>query len=372
MKNKKKKLSLNSKELGSITEREIYQIPGKLKLLLQNREKITEITNKIDVENIKHIYLIGAGSSYHAGFAMSYMFNSFGIPTHCEFSMEFRYLIEPILRKDDCIIALSQSGETKDTIESIKLAKESKDCLTIAITNNIDSTLAHVCDHRISLYCGKEESVLATKTYINQLAVLAILALEMAKHRNSIKKERYDYIQQELEKIPKSIKDSLDPLHNEIKKYSQYFKFAEFCFILGGGPDYATAMEASLKLKEGSRIFGQAYSTAEFPHGPITLADSSAWILAIIPKEEDQRKRNLIRLLERIKERKATILGVYEAEEPDETVEPIDFGIQVPNTIDDLQPLLMILAVQLLTLEISRIKGINCDTPKYLSKVSGI
>jgi glucosamine--fructose-6-phosphate aminotransferase (isomerizing) len=303
---------------------------------------------------------------------MAYMFNRFSIPTHCEFSMEFRYLIEPILQEDDCIIALSQSGETKDTIESIKLAKDSKDCLTIAVTNNIDSTLANVCDHKLSIYCGKEDSVLATKTYINQLAVLALLALEMAKNRGSINEEGYEEIQQELDKIPNTIKISLEPLHDKIRDYSQYFKFAEFCFILGGGPDYATAMEASLKLKEGSRIFGQAYSTAEFPHGPITLADSSAWILAIIPQEEDQRKRNLIHLLRRIKERKATILGVYEAEKPEETIEPIDFGIQVPNTINDLQPILMILAVQLLTLEISRIKGINCDTPKYLSKVSGI
>jgi glucosamine--fructose-6-phosphate aminotransferase (isomerizing) len=131
-------------------------------------------------------------------------------------------------------------------------------------------------------------------------------------------------------------------------------------------------MEASLKLKEGSRIFGQAYSTAEFPHGPITLADSDAWILAMISHEKDQRKENLMNLLLRIKERKATILGIYEAEKSEEVPNVIDFGIRVPNTLKDLQPLVMILAVQLLTLEIAKIKGINCDTPKFLTKVSGI
>ena len=176
----------------------------------------------------------------------------------------------------------------------------------------------------------------------------------------------------ELDKIPELIRESIPSLHNIIKLYSHYFKFAEFCFILGSGPDYATAMEASLKLKEGARIFGQAYSTAEFPHGPITLADSRTWILALIPHEDDKRKRILISLLERIKERKATILGVYETGEKGVIPGPIDIAIQIPNTIMDFQPLIMILAVQLLTLEISRIKGIDCDTPKFLTKVSRI
>jgi glucosamine--fructose-6-phosphate aminotransferase (isomerizing) len=356
----------------SNTEEEIYEIPEKLKNAINQRDLIKKIANNFNEHNVKHIYLLGAGTSYHAGFAMSYMFNRITkIPTYTEFSMEFQYLIEPILLRDDCVIGISQSGETKDTIESIRIANKIG-CFTIGITNNIESELAKACDFAISLKCDEEKSVLATKTYVSELAILSLLALEIAMSRKTISENEYKKVINELKSIPMLIKEILPDLHTHIKKLSQYFKFSKFCFIIGGGPDYATAMEASLKLKEGSRIFGQAYSTAEFPHGPITLADSDAWILAMISHEKDKRKENLINLLLRIKERKATILGIYEAENSEELPNFIDFGIRVPNTLKDLQPLVMILAVQLLTLEIAKIKGINCDTPKFLTKVSGI
>ncbi len=364
--------SSKTEELGSITQKEIYQIPECLNNVISQKSDINKIAKKMIFSGIKHIFLIGAGSSYHAGFAMSYMFNGISkIPTFTEFSMEFQYLIKPILQKEDCVIGISQSGETKDTIESIKMAKE-LGCLTIGISNDLNSTLAKTCKYAIFLQCDDEKSILATKTYVATLAVLSILSLEIAKENKSLSDKDYSLIWEELESIPTKITGIISSLHEKIKMYSQYFKFAEFCFIIGSGPDYGTAMEASLKLKEGARIFGQAYSTAEFPHGPITLADPRTWILAIIPHEEDKRKQNLILLLKRIKERKATILGIYESIEEKDVPEPIDFGLQVPNTIKDLQPLLMILGIQLLTLEIARIKGINCDTPKFLTKVSSI
>ncbi|MFX0069590.1 MAG: SIS domain-containing protein [Candidatus Hermodarchaeota archaeon] len=365
-------VSSHNETLGNLTEKEIFEIPNCLKKVIEEKELINKVAKEVVTHNTQHIFIIGAGSSYHAGFAMSYMFNRItNIPTFTEFAMEFQYLIKPILHKEDCIIGVSQSGETKDTIETIKIAKD-YGCLTIGITNNLDSTLAKLCDLSIFLKCGDEKAILATKTYVSELAALSMLSLEIAKLNKSIPNEEYNKIWVELIKIPDKINSILLNLHEVIKKYSQYFKFADFCFIIGSGPDFATAMEASLKLKEGARIFGQAYSTAEFPHGPITLADSRTWILAIIPHEEDKRKKKLINLLKRIKERKATILGIYESTDQSFIPDSVDFGIQVPNTILDLQPLLMILGVQLLTLEIARIKGINCDTPKYLSKVSEI
>jgi len=357
-----------TEELGKQTEQEIYEIPESLKKTIVKKDEISKIADELISNNVKTIYLLGAGSSFHAGFAISYMFNNLSkIPTYTQYSMEFEYLIEPVLKKKDCIIAISQSGETIDTIEGIKIGKKSG-CLTIGITNNEESTLAKTSDFAITLNCGDEKSVLATKTYVSQLVALSILSLELARLKESISQEKYNSIWEELNSIPIKIQTILPRLHKELKKYSHYFKFAEFCFILGGGADYATAMEASLKLKEGSRIFGQAYSTAEFPHGPITLADSKAWILAIIPHEKDKRKENILNLLKRIKERKATIFGIYSDDFP----ESIDFGVQIPSTIRDLQPALTILGIQLLTLEIARIKGINCDTPKYLQKISGI
>jgi len=358
--------------LGKFTQAEIFDIPKALKKAIKQKDLVNKIARELVRRKTKHIFLIGAGSSYHAGFAMSYMFNRItGIPTFTEFSMEFQFLIQPILKEIDCVIGLSQSGETKDTIDSIRLAKDNG-CVTIGITNNLQSELGKICDFSISLECEEEKSVLATKTYVSELAILAMFSLEIGRENKTISNEDYNKIWVELIRIPDSIYSILPILHERIKQYSQYFKFAKFCFILGSGPDYATAMEAALKLKEGARIYGQAYSTAEFPHGPITLADSNTCILAVIPHESDKRKENLIHLLKRIKERKATIFGIYESIENEEFPEPIDYGIQVPNTLNDLQPLIMILAIQLLTLEISRINGINCDTPKYLSKVSGI
>lgn len=362
----------NINELGKQTEKEIFEIPACLKRAVDQKKLVSEISKKIVERNTHHIYLIGAGSSYHAGFAISYMFNRITkIPTFTEFSMEFQYMIKPILRKEDCVIALSQSGETLDTIESVNIAK-ALGCLTIGITNNLKATLANTCEFCISLKCGVENSVLATKTYVTELAILSMFSLEIAKEKKSIANKEYNEIWIELIRISDKLHSVLPKLHENIKDKSKYFKFAEFCFILGSGPDYATAMEAALKLKEGARIFGQAYSTAEFPHGPITLADSKTCIIAIIPHEEDKRRLNLLNLLSRIKERKATIFGIYEALQNEKDPTPIDFGIQVPNTIMDLQPLIIIVAIQLLTLEISRINGINCDTPKFLSKISGI
>ncbi|MFO8020007.1 MAG: SIS domain-containing protein [Promethearchaeia archaeon] len=359
----------NSEKLGKITEKEIYEIPATLKRVLKTKKFIQKIGQEIVNRDIRHIYLIGAGTSYHAGFAISYLFNKLlRIPTFTEYSMEFQYLIEPILNKKDCVIGLSQSGETKDTIESIKIGKR-KGCLTIGVTNNPDSELAKICDFTMDLDAGEEKSVLATKTYVSQLVHLAMLAIEAASFKNLIPESEYKEFWNELNSIPVKIETILPDLHSKIKDCSNYFKFAEFCFILGGGQDYAAAMEASLKLKEGARIFGQAYSTAEFPHGPITLADSKAWVIAIIPQKEDKRKKNILNLLRRIKEKKATILGFYSS---DEFPENIDFGLRVPNTYKDLQPTLTILGIQLLTLEIARIKNLNCDTPKFLTKVSGI
>ncbi|NHJ24402.1 MAG: SIS domain-containing protein [Candidatus Lokiarchaeota archaeon] len=358
--------------LGKYTEKEIYEIPLILKKVIEQKNEIQRIAQIIKESGIRHIYLIGAGSSYHAGFAMNYLFNRITkIPTYTEFSMEFQYLIKPILKKDDCVIGISQSGETSDTIDSIKIAKD-LGCLTIAITNNTNSNLSKITDCVIGLGCGEEISVLATKTYVAQLTLLSMLSLEISHLNKSITSEEYDSLWGELRRIPDKIHSTLPILHKKVINSSYHFKFVKFCFILGSGPDYATAMEGSLKLKEGARIFGQAYSTAEFPHGPITLADSDTCIIAIIPQERDSRKNKLLNLLERIKERKATILAIYESLDENIHDLPFDIGLQVPDTSLDLQPLVMILAIQLLTLEIARVNGLNPDEPKFLKKVSNI
>ena len=238
--------------LGKFTQKEIFEIPSSLRKVIDQKKEISHIAKVIIERKTNHIFLIGAGSSYHAGFAMSYMLNRITkIPTFTEFSMEFQYLVKPILTKEDCVIGLSQSGETKDTIEAIKISK-GYGCLTIGVTNNLNSGLAEISDNTIHLNCGKENSVLATKTYVTELAALAILSLEIAKEKKSISNEEINSIWVELMRIPDKIHSILPILHDDIKEYSNFLKSTRFCFILGSGPDYATAMEAALKLKEGA------------------------------------------------------------------------------------------------------------------------
>ena len=359
-------------KLGILTQKEVYEIPSVLQKVIAQKDFIRTIAKRLAELKVDHIYLIGAGSSYHAGFAISYMFNRITkIPTFTEFSMEFQYLIYPTLQKNDCVIGISQSGETKDTIESLTLAKE-KGCLTIGITNNPNSNLSKVGEFTIELNCNEEKSVLATKTYLAELAVLVILSLELGIAKKSVSSEEYNKIWVELIRIPDKIHSILPDLHANIKSKASLFKAFKFCFIIGSGPDYATAMEAALKFKEGARIFGQAYSTAEFPHGPITLADSDTCILAIIPHEEDKRKTHLINLLSRIRERGAEVLAVYESVDNKDIPGSIDYGISVPNTYIDLQPLIVIIPIQLLTIEVARLLGLNPDEPKFLTKVSNL
>ena len=204
--------------LGKLTQKEIFEIPSSLKKVIEQKNLISRIAKGIISKNVNHIFVIGAGSSYHAGFAMSYMFNRITkIPTFTEFSMEFQYLVKPILTKDDCVIALSQSGETKDTIDSIKISKEIG-CLTIGITNDPNSNLAKISEYSINLNCGKENSVLATKTYVTELAVLAILSVEISKEKKSINNEEINSIWVELVRIPDKIYSILPILHENIKK----------------------------------------------------------------------------------------------------------------------------------------------------------
>ena len=172
--------------LGKHTQKEIFEIPSSLRKVIEHKKIFTKLAKEIVEKEVKHIFLVGAGSSYHAGFAMSYMFNRITkIPTFTEFSMEFQYLVKPILTKEDCVIGISQSGETKDTIEVIKISKE-LGCLTIGITNDANSNLAKISHYDIDLNCGKENSVLATKTYVTELTALAILSLEIANAVNSV------------------------------------------------------------------------------------------------------------------------------------------------------------------------------------------
>jgi len=355
------------RDFGSITLEEIWQIPEMLQRALKPKKIIQDLAENIIEKKIKLVHLVGDGTSYHAGHVGSYLLNQMSkIKSFAELSPEFPHLVGSILNKEDLVIGISQSGESEMTVESLKVAK-SKGALTAAITNHKDSALAEITDKLLEMKSTKEKGLLATKTYTNTLALLSRLSIELAYLNKSLNEDAYSVALQELMGIPRVIKDSLQYFRKQVRQQSPYFKFAPVCFVLGSGLDYGTALEISLKFIEGSRLFSQAYSTAEFPHGPITLADESSWILALIP-HEGHRRTTILKLLEKVKKRGATITSLYSTD----TMDDVDFGISIPQTNEIFRPLVSIVPAQMLAVEIALEKGINPDKPKWLSKVSSV
>ncbi|MCP4760563.1 MAG: SIS domain-containing protein [archaeon] len=355
-------------EFGKHTLEEIHAIPTMLSRTLKFKDEIQKAADIIAQK--KNIHLTGDGTSYHAGFVSSYTFNNLAkIKTYTDVSPEFGYLHSEVLDKDDdIVIGISQSGESEMTLQAVKDAKE-KGISTMAITNDPKSNLAKISDFTLELRSGVEKSVLATKTYINTIGILNRLAIEVGYVGRKLDEDTYNRSLNEINSIPTIIESTLPMARKQIRSIAPYFKFAKICFVLGSGPDYGLALEASLKLKEGAQILSQAYSTAEFPHGPITLADSSSWILALIPAEEGTRRDIILKLLRRVKERSATITGIFATPFQDDI---LDMGIHVPKVTELFQPFIDIIPVQLLSVELAIQKGINPDKPKFLTKISGV
>ena len=363
----------NGQKLGEKTLKEIWEIPESIRttvLTRENRDQIMAVAQRINESGCTSIYCLGSGTSYHAGLVATYWFSKYArIPTHCELAPEFPYLVEPIVKEKHCMICISQSGESELTLYSAEVSK-ANGALVIGLTNNAESPLAKIVGDDILLTkAGKEKSVLATKTYASQLVLLTALAIDLAFIRQTISERQHYELWDELKAVPRLIELTLPIDRKSIKKLAPYFKFAKQCFVIGAGPDYANCMEAALKLKEGARIFAQAYSTAEFPHGPITLAESHmAFCLVLVPHKDDvQPHKDILKLIKRLKERGITILAIKSNEE---SLNELDFTINVSRCTEIFQPILSIIPVQLLVVEIATIQNINCDTPKFLSKVS--
>ena len=362
----------NETILGEKTLKEIWEIPKSIEKtisLAKNRDKIKEIAKKIIDSNCVSMYILASGTSYHAGLVSTYWFSQLAkYPAHCELAPEFKYLVEPIIAKKHCVICISQSGESDLTVYSAKKSLEAG-AFVISITNNPDSTLAKITgENTILTMAGPEESVLATKTYVSQLVALAALTVDLGYYRKSLKKEVYENLWNELKSLPKLIEFILPNYRKEMQKIAPFFKFGRMAFTIGAGPDYANCMEAALKLKEGAQIFAQAFSTAEYVHGPVTLATPYTFVLTLVPRiEAKTRHDDVIKLIHRLKNRGVTILGIKNA---DQIVDELDISIDIPECNDAFTPILSIIPIQLLVVEIATIKNINCDTPKFLSKVS--
>lgn len=319
--------------------------------------------HKEELVNAKRLIIVACGTSWHAGLIGKQLLESFcRIPTEVEYASEFRYR-NPVVTKDDVVIALSQSGETADTLAAIKLAKE-RGAFIFGICNAVGSSIPRFTDAGTYIHVGPEIGVASTKAFTGQIVVLVMLALAIGKERGTILNKDYQEVIKELWNIPAKIKEVLE-LNNEIADLSRTFTYATNFLYLGRGYSYPVALEGALKLKEISYIHAEGYSAAEMKHGPIALIDSDMPVVVIAP--HDAMYAKILSNIQEIKARKGRIIAIVT--KGDETISKIaDEVIELPLTIECLEPLLATIPLQLLAYHVAVCKGKNVDQPRNLAK----
>ncbi|RUM48121.1 MAG: glutamine--fructose-6-phosphate transaminase (isomerizing) [Hydrogenothermus sp.] len=321
----------------------------------------TELFNIL--ENIDRLYIIACGTSLHAGLVGKFWIEKFAkIPVEVDFASEYRYR-DKIITDKTAIIGISQSGETADTRFALLDAKN-EGAKTIAIVNVVGSSLSRESDFTLYTYSGPEIGVAATKTFISQLVVLFLLALELGLKRRTISKEDYNYLIKALSKIPSKVEKIL-LLDKSIKDLAyKYMNTQDFLF-LGRNINYPIALEGALKLKEISYIHAEGYPAGEMKHGPIALIDENMPVVAVAVKDKFYEK--ILSNIQEVKARKGKIISI--ATEEDKQIRQLsDDVIYIPKTLDELYPFLTIVPMQLISYHIATLLGKDVDQPRNLAK----
>ncbi|PKP40911.1 MAG: glutamine--fructose-6-phosphate transaminase (isomerizing) [Bacteroidetes bacterium HGW-Bacteroidetes-13] len=313
--------------------------------------------------NAKRIIIIGCGTSWHAGLVAEYLFEDFArIPVEVEYASEFRYR-NPVILKDDVVIAISQSGETADTLAAIKLAKQ-HGAFVYGVCNVVGSSIARESDSGSYTHAGPEIGVASTKAFTTQITVLTLMALRIAKANGKMSESDYHLHLQELERIPAKVEQALSQ-NEHIAEVAEIYKNATNFLYLGRGFNFPVALEGALKLKEISYIHAEGYPAAEMKHGPIALIDEQMPVVVIATKHGHYEK--VISNIQEIKSRKAKIIGVVT--QGDQHVRTLaDHVIEVPETLEAFTPLLTTIPLQLLSYHIAVLRGCNVDQPRNLAK----
>jgi glutamine---fructose-6-phosphate transaminase (isomerizing) len=321
------------------------------------------IDYKKQLLNAKRFIIVACGTSWHAGLIGKQTIESLcRIPVEVEYASEFRYR-NPVITSSDVVIALSQSGETADTLAAIKLAKENG-AFIYGICNAIGSSIPRATDTGSYIHVGPEIGVASTKAFTGQVTVLSMLALALAKEKGTISKESYLRVVKELHAIPAKMEEVLK-LNNRISDLSRTFTYARNFLYLGRGYSYPVALEGALKLKEISYIHAEGYPAAEMKHGPIALIDSDMPVVVIATHNAMYEK--VLSNIQEVKARKGKLIAIVTA--GDDTISRIaDEVLEVPDTIECLEPLLTTIPLQLLAYHIAVCKGKNVDQPRNLAK----
>ena len=313
--------------------------------------------------NANRVIIVACGTSWHAGLVAEYIFEDLArIPVEVEYASEFRYR-NPVITDKDVVIAISQSGETADTLAAIKLAKENG-AFVFGVCNVVGSSIARETHAGAYTHAGPEIGVASTKAFTTQITVLALIALKLAKEKGVFSESRFCEFLTELENIPAKVEKALqsNPL---VEIIADVYKDSTNCLYLGRGYNFPVALEGALKLKEISYIHAEGYPAAEMKHGPIALIDEHMPIIVIATKQGHYEK--VVSNIQEIKSRKGKIIAVVT--EGDETVRELaDHVIEVPETFESLTPLLTTIPLQLLSYHIAVMRGCNVDQPRNLAK----
>ena len=351
--------------------KEIYEQPSVIKdtyrgRLLANKGIIRMAGVEDNLEkftNAKRILIIACGTSWHAGLVAEYIIEEFArIPVEVEYASEFRYR-NPIINKDDVVIAISQSGETADTLAAIKLAKENG-AFVFGVCNVVGSSISRESHAGAYTHAGPEIGVASTKAFTTQITVLTMLALRLAKAKGTMNNSDYQRYLLELELIPEKVQEALQT-NEDAKTIAAIYKDSPNCLYLGRGYNFPVALEGALKLKEISYIHAEGYPAAEMKHGPIALIDESMPVVVIAPNKGHYDK--VVSNIQEIKSRSGKIIAVVT--KGDTQVKSLaDHVIEIPEATEALTPLLTTIPLQLLSYHIAVMRGCNVDQPRNLAK----
>lgn len=314
-------------------------------------------------DNADRIVIVACGTSWHAGLVGEYLIEEYArIPVEVEYASEFRYR-NPIINEKDVVIAISQSGETADTLAAIRLAKEAK-ATVVGICNVVGSSIPRETDAGVYTHAGPEIGVASTKSFTTQVTVLTMMALMLGKRRNTIPDDVYKKLISELYKIPSKVEDILTHIE-EYKKIAEAYKDARNFIYLGRSYLYPVALEGALKLKEISYIHAEGYPAAEMKHGPIALIDKNMPVVVIATKDKQYEK--VVSNIQEVKARQGIVIAVVT--QGDTVLSKIaDHVIEVPETLPALAPLTTVIPLQVLSYYIAVMRGCNVDQPRNLAK----
>lgn len=313
--------------------------------------------------NAKRIIIAACGTSWHAALVAEYMIEEFArIPVEVEYASEFRYR-NPIINTDDVVIAISQSGETADTLAAIKLAKE-KGAFVFGVCNVVGSSISRETHAGAYTHAGPEIGVASTKAFTTQITVLALIALRLAKAKGTISQSDYLRNLIELELIPEKVEEALKE-NDRILEIAHIYKDATNCLFLGRGFNFPVALEGALKLKEISYIHAEGYPAAEMKHGPIALIDENMPVIVIAPQQNHYDK--VVSNIQEIKARSGKIIALVS--KGDEQVKNLaDHIIEMPNSTEALTSIIATIPLQLLSYHVAVLRGTNVDQPRNLAK----